>query len=323
VIDKSNTSISSDSLRFLVQNCKNLQKLKLSRRTTQPIKSINDFAAMVLSTQTQSLRYLNLDSFQKLSDAGCIEILSNNDSLTGLSLSYTFITDDTLASISSHSLEKLCLRNCKRVSSTGLNKLLSNLPNLYSLDLGNTHGVDEEVFETIEKTCLKLKNLVIISPDFSEKFLFKFENFLDLQGLTLENSPIQDFSFLGSEKLKNLKFLSLARSEGLTGSDLEGIGKRLPSLRKLKLCNCSRITEDDILKHLSQVKDLRALDLRGIRLSSNVIWNLPRFKNLQVLKTSELKVPKEIKQTQVLRTFKVLVERNGERSFLKFRPESS
>lgn len=318
IIDKTNGGISSAALQNLGQICKKLKTLKLSRRNSEPIKTINDFAAMVLSTQLCNLRYLNLDSFQKLSDAGIIEIISSNPQIIGLSLAYTFITDDSLSVISLLSLEKLCLRNCKRVSSSGLCKLLNNLKFIKVLDLGNTHGVNDEVFEVIEKNCNLIENLVLISPDFSDNYEISLESFKFLSSLTIENTSLNHYDFLNYHKNHNLDFLSLARSEKFTNSDLKFISRNFRSLKKLKLCNCPGIKEDKIIKYLPSLRNLRAIDLRGIKMTARVIWNLPRFRNLQIVKVSELKSIKVPDDVEIKVKSKVLIEANGERKFIRF-----
>ena len=318
IIDKTSGSISSAALQNLGQICKKLKTLKLSRRNSEPIKTINDFAAMVLSTQLCNLRYLNLDSFQKLSDAGIIEIISSNPQIIGLSLAYTFITDDSLSVISLLSLEKLCLRNCKRVSSSGLCKLLNNLKFIKVLDLGNTHGVNDEVFEVIEKNCNLIENLVLISPDFSDNYEISLESFKFLSSLTIENTSLNHYDFLNYHKNHNLDFLSLARSEKFTNSDLKFISRNFRSLKKLKLCNCPGIKEDKIIKYLPSLRNLRAIDLRGIKMTARVIWNLPRFRNLQIVKVSELKSIKVPDDVEIKVKSKVLIEANGERKFIRF-----
>ena len=319
IIDKTNGGISSSALQNLGQVCKKLKTLKLSRRNSEPIKTINDFAAMMLSTQLSHLRHLNLDSFQKLSDAGIIEIISSNPQIVGLSLAYTFITDDSLSAISLLRLEKLCLRNCKRVSSAGLCRLLSNMRFIRILDLGNTHGVNDEVFEVIEKNCTLIENLVLISPDFSDDYKISLESFKFLSSLTIENTQLNHYDFLNYHKSHNLDFLSLARSEKFKNSDLKFISRNFRSLKKLKLCNCPGIKEDKIIKYLPRLGNLRALDLRGVKMTARVIWNLPRFKNLHIIKVNDLKSVKVPDDVEIRVKSKVLVEAGGERKFIKFR----
>jgi hypothetical protein len=119
IIDQSNdVNLTDLALKQLGRKYPNLAKLKLSRLGKTPIVYISDFGIMFLANICKHLRCLQLDSFPKLTDAGLIEIITNSPTLRNVSLSYTYITDDSLNALISLDLKKLSLKNCRRISST-------------------------------------------------------------------------------------------------------------------------------------------------------------------------------------------------------------
>lgn len=319
IVDCTRDSISNESFHVLVTSCKSLKKIKLSRQRNLPIKTVNDFSAMLLSTQTNQLISLNLDSFQKISDAGIIEILKTNPKISNLSLSYTFISDDSLLAISNLKLQKLALRSCKRITSAGLCKLFVCLPNLIYLNLAHAHGINDEVLETIEFNCKNIEKLVIRQPDLSENFVFNLNKFEKIASLSLDFCCFSNFLLSGIRN--KLEELSIVACKGLDDSGLSKICEEFWELKKLNIKLCNGVSEIGVVEVCKKMKCLRFLDLRGLRLSTGFMGYLPlMWKNLLLVKMGQLRMCEEKHQEEIKGKFKVLVEMDGESSYLKFLP---
>ena len=319
IVDCTRDSISNESFHILVTSCKSLKKIKLARQRNIPIKTVNDFSAMLLSTQTSQLISLNLDSFQKISDAGIIEILKTNPKISNLSLSYTFITDDSLLAISNLKLQKLALRNCKRITSAGLCKLFLCLPSLISLNLAHAYGITDEVLETIELSCKNIEKLVIRQPDLSENFVFNLNKFERISSLSLDFCSLSNFLLTGIRS--KLEELSIVACKGLDDSGLTSICEAFWELKKFNIKLCTGVSETGVIEICKKMKCLRYLDLRGLRLTTGFMGYLPlMWKNLILVKMGQLRMCEEKHQEEIKGKFKVLVEMDGESSYLKFMP---
>lgn len=317
IIDSTNDNISNTSFQILINSCRSLTKIKLCRQRNLPIKTVNDFSAMLLSTQTSRLVSLNLDSFQKISDAGIIEILKSNPQISNLSLSYTFITDDSLLAISNLKLKKLVLRSCKRISSSGLSRLFTVLTQLQCLNLAHAHGVTDEVLETIELNCKNIQRLVIREPDLSDNFKFNSSELTHLKSLTIDFCCFSNFSL----SVGNIEELSIIACKGLGDCELNEICEKFSKLKKLNIRLCTQVSEYGVIQICKKMKGLRYLDIRGLKLSTGFMGYLPlMWKNLAMIKTGILCKCEETHQEAIKDKFKVLVELDGRCSYLKFEP---
>lgn len=321
IIDYSNDgSFNGLSLKLISNTYSSLKKLKLSRQGP-PIKSVNDISVMILSNSCVHLTSLRLDSFQKITDAGVIEIINTCTNIKSISLSFTQITDDALQAVSTLSLNYLNLKNCKRVSETGLLRLIPYLKSIKKLNLSGLNGVTDNVVDLIETNCKKLEVIQLNNTQITDASLLPLSNLLNLVDVSINFSQISDFTYLINLKnSQNLKSLSLAGSKHLTDVDIKSLSKSMKSLGKLNLQSCNLLTDKAFKYICKELKNLKYLDMKYVRLTVNVIRYLPlACRNLKYLKVSQLAEPScGFQGPEIFGKFKVLVETNGRNSVIKF-----
>ena len=325
-------TLSDSVIQKISMKYPNLSKLKLSRYYSNTIRSVSDISVMHLGTSCKSLQSLSLDSFSKITDAGVIEILNQNQSLTSISLSYCYITDDTLQALRNLDLKHLNLKNCKRVTQEGLIRMLGSLSNLNKLVLSHTNGVTDEVIYAIEENCPAIEELWVADNEVTASGLRAISNLGHLKHLYFSSEGISDFSAFYPERLEGrlagkfagLISLSLSRCKLLQDIDVKNISLDSPLLTKLNLEACNQLTDKAFKWICKKLKRLRYLNVAGIPLSINVHKYIPMLsRNIKMLKISNLQAPlTELTIDLSYEKFKLLEDKNGHISVVKFTPSN-
>lgn len=230
------------SMSIVTSHWPHLQSLNLSSFSENGIRSINDIDIMSASFVCKNLKGITLDSFKNMTDASISELVTNCQHLEKVSLAFTYITDDSLTSLSTLSnLKHLTLRGCRKLSERGFCELFESTGQLTHLNISTASGITDMSFSKLCSSCVKLETLIINDADVTDDSIYHLPDLINLKNLVLSNCKGVEASepFRELAKLKNLKELSLAGNKLLLNEDLSFvIGVIGKSLMKLRLDGC-------------------------------------------------------------------------------------
>lgn len=251
-----------------------------------------------------------------------IKALAEIRSLKQLSLAGTKITNAGLRNLAPlQELTTLCLGNC-RIDDDGL-KHLAALPRLQVLDLGSTDITDaglKELQALTELSTLRIgakrvtgaslkdlaqnRNLKSLTVRIHATSSPELAHLLHLEKLTLFHTGVSDDCLRAIGKLKNLRWLNLEGSRGISSIGIEalqnlnnlrtlnladtGLGdaalEELAGFKQLKNLNVNRCSiTDDGLKSLLSCKTLEVLDVGGTQVTDVGLKHLAGAKTLRIL----------------------------------------
>lgn len=176
---------------------------------------------------------------------------------TGLDLSGSHIDDKSMAVLEKvKTLQVLYIDNCPYVTRTGLSHI-KNMKRLRTLSIG-TNGFTDDALEEVAKIS-SLKNLYAPINRFTDKGLAALKNSHSLVFLDLSNTAITGDGLKNTLSGNHFDAMVLSNMY-LTDKDLAAISSL--DIDRLSLSNNPLITDIGV-RHLSSMKQLKRLDLRG------------------------------------------------------------
>ncbi|XP_010429931.1 PREDICTED: F-box/LRR-repeat protein 2-like [Camelina sativa] len=259
--------ISSESIKFLLHNSKNLESLAINGIGLRPRESLPSDAFRF------ARRLIDLD----LSDSFLFDEL------------LCFVADAKLP------LKKLLLSNCQGFTFDGVCYLLSKYQTLLHLNLNGANFLSDDM---IMKLALFFPRLTFVNISFCSKltglsFFTVIERCVSLRCMIMEgtNFGLEDYDDdkeLDDVKSR-IKFLYLSRNHNLRDECLEKISRYCPFIESLDVAQCPGITRDGILHVWRNCGDLRSLDISrctGIRSLGVVVdFELPKLESLRACGT--------------------------------------
>ncbi|KAI4310938.1 hypothetical protein MLD38_035880 [Melastoma candidum] len=189
------------------------------------------------------LEEIGLSKVKGLTDTGLVQLAYSSIKLKSIDLSCcNFIMDSAICAlaVSCCHLAILKLESCCAITKNSLLSLGMHCRSLRELDLTDCMGVDDEGLEYLSKcrglSCLKLGLCLAIS-----------------------NKGIRSVASNCQEIIE----IDLYRCIGVRDEALAALSSGCKKLRTLNLSYCTEVT-DIGMKHLSQLKQLSALEIRGL-----------------------------------------------------------
>ncbi|ERM95580.1 F-box/LRR-repeat protein 3 [Amborella trichopoda] len=232
-INLSNGTHLTDSAAAAIAKLKNLQSLRLTR-----CKQISDLGLGCIAVGCSKLRLLSLKWCLGITDMGIGLVAVKCKEIRSLDLSYTQITQDSLASI----------------------LLLKDLEDLF---LAGCHGINDDGLVTLKKGCRSLKTLDISNcrnvTHIGFSSLINGVAFLGRLTLAYSTAVINGINDC-LRSLPKLHTIKLDDSH-VTSSGLKAIGECCPLLRELSLSKCKGVNDEGISSLAPKCKELRKLDI--------------------------------------------------------------
>lgn len=125
----------------------------------------------------------------------------------------------------------------------------------------------------------RLKSLYVSSPQVTDTGVRVIGGFDRLTTLVLDSTAVTNDGLKHLATLKNLRSLTIRRSQFISGAGLQHIG-RLTELRRLEYDG--RLTGKSLV-HLKDVKNLSHLEFSAAKLDANAIKRLATFPNLSTV----------------------------------------
>ncbi len=175
----------------------------------------------------------------------------------GLELSGSYVDDKAIAVLEKiKSLEVLYIEHCPYVTKKGLSHI-KNIKRLRTLSIG-ANGLTDDALEEVAKVS-SLKNLYAPINRFTDKGLAQLKNMHKLAFLDLSNTAVTGGRL--KDNFSDNHFDAMVLSDMyLTDKDLDAISSL--NIDRLSLSNNPLITDIGV-RHLSSMKQLKRLDLRG------------------------------------------------------------
>ncbi|XP_038974118.1 F-box/LRR-repeat protein 3 [Phoenix dactylifera] len=196
----------------------------------------------IIGMDCKHLEEIGLAKCKGVTDQCISELVTHCPGLRTVDLTCChLVTDNALIAIADHCkrLECLLSESCSLISEKGLDRIGTCCSDLKEVDLTDCH-INDTALKCLSR-CSELTMLKLgLCPNISDKGLFH----------------------IGSNCRKLLE-LDLYRCTGATDGGLAAIAAGCKNLKKLNMCYCTQIT-DEGLKHLSCLKELLDLEMRGL-----------------------------------------------------------
>jgi len=256
--------ISSDCIKFVLRNSRNLESLAINGIGLRPRESLLTDAFLF---------------------ARC---------LTELDLSDSFLSDDLLCLIASAklSLKKLLLSDCHGFTFDGILYLLDKYQSLVHLNLKGANFLSDEM---VMKLGMFFRRLTFLNLSFCSKltglaFFSIIERCVSLRCMIMvgTNFGVEEYTKDTKDFKSGVKFLYLSRNHNLLDECLEKISRHCPFIESLDVAQCPGITRDGILEVWRNCGKLRSLDISrctGIKSLGVVDFELPKLESLRACGT--------------------------------------
>lgn len=255
--------ISSDCIKFVLRNSRNLESLAINGIGLRPRESLSSDAFLF---------------------ARC---------LTELDLSDSFLSDELLCLIADAKLplKKLLLSDCHGFTFDGILYLLAKYQTLVHLNLKGANFLSDEM---VMELGMFFRSLIFLNLSFCSKltglaFFSIIERCVSLRCVIMvgTNFGVEEYSKELDIK-SGIKFLYFSRNHNLRDECLEKISRHCPFLESLDVAQCPGITRDGILEVSRNCGELRSLDISrctGVRSLGVVDFELPKLESLRACGT--------------------------------------
>ncbi|THG22467.1 hypothetical protein TEA_002235 [Camellia sinensis var. sinensis] len=257
-IDLSNGTELSDSAAAAIAEAKNLERLWLAR-----CKLISDIGIGCIAVGCKKLRLICLKWCLRVSDLGVGLIAIKCKEIRCLDLSYLPITEKCLPPIMQlQYLQELVLMGCPGIDDEVLATLKQSCKSLEVINISNCQNVSHVGLSSLTNGAGSLRQLIIAYGSAVTVDLAKgLQNFSALQSIKLDGCLV---TCAGMKAMANwcasLKELRLCKCSGVTDEGLSSIVQKHRELHKLDITCCRKITRvsiDSITNSCSSLTSLR------------------------------------------------------------------
>lgn len=289
--------LSDTSLRFIAQNCAQLEVLDVSKCSL-----VTDVGLAAIGKSCQKLLKLRLAACHQVSDAGIESVVRANKRLQEIVISFCErISDRSIATIakSCPCLAVLEAELCIQLGSTGMKCLAimhANPATLRRLNVSGCRRINDEGIIEIAQKCTRLQEVNVRQCDKLTDLSIQAltHNCLEMESLIMEELFAVTYKiFLFDQEgdgratvdrnmLRRLRALNVAGCSGLNDLALGHLAHRAKQLESLNLSTCDAFSDDglawlcdDMFDHTSSGTTLRQIDLSYcVQLSPSAIQRL-------------------------------------------------
>ena len=267
--------------------CKKLAIIKSFHKTSN---IINNYSLVELFQNCTRIKYIDLSNHPFITDAEINVIADHCNNLVHINLSGCNLLTESLVNLS---------KNCKKISRVFLSQLtidkkyilqfIQNCNKLVHLELEKTlfiylkNEIISEISIRSNKLCWLNLSCTHVSDD---NVLDILKQTTRLNSLKLENCfNITDKLFInGSKYMENLLILNIKKCGKLTNKSFENnLIKYCKKLQCINMEQCWRIRSHIIQQLTIANPNLQKINITGCIVSNNLIYNLLRCKNIQII----------------------------------------
>ncbi|XP_027332535.1 F-box/LRR-repeat protein 3-like [Abrus precatorius] len=275
-------AVTDDSLSYLVQRHKDLEKLDITccrKITHASIYCLTNSCSRLTSLRMESCSLVNRDAFLFIGQCQLLEELDVTD---------TEINDEGLVSISRCTkLSSLKLGLCLKITDNGLKHIANSCSDLKHLDLYRSSRITDEGITAISLGCPSLEVInIAYNNNVTDTSLVSLSKCLKLRTLEIRGCPQISPAGLSNiaVKCRHLEMLDIKKCYKINDSGMIQLAQHSQNLKQIKLSYCSvtdmgliALASISCLQHIS-IFNLEGLTSNGLAAVLLACQNLTKVK---------------------------------------------